>query len=280
MAPGWARARRPLVLVFMVICFLVTLAFKADVDAQAGAYATGVLTVITTASIAVMLSARHKRKRRSFIYFSIVALIFIYTTVVTIIADPEGLQIALLFIAAIVVVSLLSRSLRSTELRASSVTFDATALRFLEACDHNGDLRIIANHPDERTSREYLVKEREEREASNIPSGAPVLFLEVTVKDASEFASSIRVIGQEVGHFKVLRVVGTSIPNAIAAVLLAIRDNTGCRPHVYFGWTEGNPLKYLARFIFFGEGVIAPLTHEILRKAEPNPKRRPAIHVG
>ena len=280
MAPGWARARRPLVLVFMVICFLVTLAFQADVDAQAGAYATGVLTVITTASIAVMLSARHRHRPRAFIYFSIVVLIFVYTTVVTIISDPEGLQIALLFIAAIVVVSLLSRTLRSTELRASSVTFDATARRFLEACDHHGDLRIIANHPDERTSREYLVKEREEREASNIPAGAPVLFLEVTVRDASEFAPSIRVIGQEIGNFKILRAVGASIPNTIAAVLLAIQQESGCRPHVYFGWTEGNPLKFLARFIFFGEGDIAPVTHEVMRKAEPDPKKRPAIHVG
>jgi hypothetical protein len=280
MAPGWARAHRPLVLVFMVICFLVTLAFQADVDAQAGAYATGVLAVITSACIAVTLAARSKRQKRAFKYFGLVSLLFIYTIVVTIVEDPSGLQIALLFIVTIVVVSLLSRSLRSTELRASSVTFDDAALQFFEACEENGELRIIANHPDDRTSREYLLKEREEREASNIPVGAPVLFLEVTVTDASEFAPSIQVAGQQVGQFKVLRAVGASIPNTIAAVLLAIRDETGCRPHVYFGWTEGNPLKYLARFIFFGEGDIAPVTHEVLRKAEPDPKRRPAIHVG
>ena len=112
----------------MVICFLVTLAFRADVDAQAGAYATGVLTVITSASVAVALAARRKRQRRPILYFGVVSLIFIYTTVVTIIGDPVGLGIALLFIATIVVVSLVSRSLRSTELRASSVTFDDTAM--------------------------------------------------------------------------------------------------------------------------------------------------------
>jgi hypothetical protein len=43
-----------------------------------------------------------------------------------------------------------------------------------------------------------------------------------------------------------LRAWGASIPNTIAAVLLKIRDQTGKVPHVYFGWTEGNPLKYLA----------------------------------
>ena len=65
-----------------------------------------------------------------------------------------------------------------------------------------------------------------------------------------------------------------------SSCLLAIRDQTGQRPHAYFGWTEGNPLKYLGRFIFFGEGDIAPVTREILRQTDPNPQSRPAIHVG
>ena len=280
MAPSWARASRPLVLVFTSVCAIVTIAFKADVDAQAGAYATGVLAVITSAAVAVTLASRRLGKKRSAIAFGLVALLFIYTLAVTIIADPEGLQIALIFIGAIVVVSLISRTLRSTELRAATVEFDDLALRFLTEAAATGELRIIANHPDDRTPREYLLKEREEREASNIPVGDPVLFLEVTVADASEFAPVIRVLGQSIEGYRILRAVGSSVPNTIAAVLLGIRDRTGCRPHVYFGWTEGNPLKYLARFILFGEGDIAPVTHEVLRRAEPDPERRPAIHVG
>ncbi len=280
MAPDWARATRPLVLVFTLVCFAVTLAFRAEVTAQAGAYATGVLAVITSATIAVTLSARRRRQRRAMVGFGLVALIFVYTTVVTVIEQPEGLLIAAVFVGAIIVVSLLSRVWRSTELRATEIVFDETAQRFIDEAARHGPIRVIANHPDERDSREYLVKEREQREDNHIPPGGQVLFLEVTVRDASEFAPTLRVAGEEIGGFRVLRAESASVPNAIAAILLHIRDHTGQRPHAYFGWTEGNPLRYLARYILFGEGDIAPVTREILRQEEPNPEWRPAIHVG
>jgi hypothetical protein len=280
MAPAWAQAVRPLTLIFTLICFTVTVAFRADVNAQAGAYATGVLALITSATIAVTLSARRRGRRTAALGFGVVSLIFIYTTAVNIIERPEGLKIAALFIAAIVVTSLISRVWRSTELRATEIELDTAARRFIEEAARRGDIRIIANHPDDRTSREYLLKEREERDHSHIPDEDAVLFLEVTISDASDFAHSLCVRGVEVEGHRVLRVLSPSIPNGIAAFLLHVRDMTGLLPHIYFGWTEGNPLKYLVRFVLFGEGDIAPVTHEVLRKAEPDARRRPAIHVG
>jgi len=206
--------------------------------------------------------------------------VFVYTTAVNIVERPDGMRIAIIFIVAIVGASLVSRIFRSTELRVSEVVLDATAERLLTDAAASGSLRIIANHPDERNAREYLMKLREQREDHHIPGGSPVLFLEVTIADASEFAPTLEVRGEEIGEYHVLTARASSVPNAIAAFALYARDRVGVIPHVYFGWTEGNPIKYLARFILFGEGDIAPVTHEILRKAEPDPERRPAIHVG
>ena len=107
-----------------------------------------------------------------------------------------------------------------------------------------------------------------------------VLFLEVRPGDVSEFSGRLHVEGVEIGPHRVLRCVSSAIPNAIAALLLYIRDETGRIPHAYFGWTEGNPIVYLMKFLALGEGDTAPVTREVLRQNESNPLRRPRIHVG
>ena len=86
--------------------------------------------------------------------------------------------------------------------------------------------------------------------------------------------------GVDVDGYKILRTAAPAVPNAIAAFLLYLRDRSGKIPHVYFGWSEGNPIMYLARYILFGEGDTAPVTREILRQAEPDPELRPSVHVG
>jgi hypothetical protein len=267
------------VLVYTVIAFAVTIIFKANVEAQGGAYATGVLVLITSAAFAVTLSAHRQRSKGGTIAFAIITLLFVYTTIVNIIERPEGIRIAGFFIGTIIVSSLVSRVWRSTELRVERIEIDETASRFI-AQESQGKIRLIANRRNTGSAREYCLKEQEVREDHHIPPTDPILFLEIKVSDASEFAGIIRVKGEEVDSYRILRAESAAVPNAIAAILLHIRDETGKIPHAYFGWAEGNPIQYLLRFILFGEGDIAVVTREVLRKAERNPERRPAIHVG
>lgn len=151
MAPEWTRAVRPLVLVFVSIAFAVTIIFRADVEAQGGAYATGVLVLMSSAAVAVTLSARRRGRRWPARLFALITLVFIYTTVVNVMERPDGIRIASFFIAAIVVTSLVSRASRATELRAGGVRLDRTARRLVDEAA-SGDIRIIANEPTSETS--------------------------------------------------------------------------------------------------------------------------------
>jgi hypothetical protein len=259
MAPEWARAVRPLTLVLTFICFAVTILFTADVDAQSGAYATGVLALIFSAAIAVAISKWRGGWRR-LIYLTI-AVVFGYTTILNIAEQPEGIKIASSFIVFIIVVSFISRALRSTELRVERVELNDLARQFIEEAKM-GTIRIIANRPDRGDVDEYRLKEKEERWNNHIPAHDPVLFFEVRPGDVSDFSGVLRVRGVRIGQYRVLRTRSPAVPNAIAAFLLHARDMTGQIPHVYFGWTEGNPIWYVLKFIFFGEGDTAPVTHK------------------
>lgn len=278
MAPEWAKAMRPMVLVFTGITFIVTIIFNADVEAQGGAYATGVLVLMTSASLAVTLHAY--RTARRWHGYALIMLVFVYTTVTNIIERPEGIRIASAFIVTIVLTSLISRVMRSTELRVHGVMTDEAAAAFIDQAAAAGQVRIIANRPDQGTISEYANKLREARESHGLRSWDPVLLLEVRTTDASDFTDVLEVDGVEVGPYRVLRCASPAIPNAIAALLIHIRDRTGKVPHAYFGWTEGNPLVYLLKFLALGEGDTAPVTREVLRQVEANPDRRPRIHVG
>ena len=278
MAPNWAQATRPLVLVFTGICFAVTIIFKANVEAQGGAYATGVLVLMTSAAIAVTISAWRKNQRLKWA-FLLISLVFAYTTILNVIERPDGIKIASFFIGAIVLASFISRALRSTEIRIDKIEFDGLAKEFINDLG-DGEIRIVTNRRETGDVEEYRFKEHEKRVDNHIPSGDPIIFYEVELGDASEFKGKLSIHGKEIDGYKILRTQSPAVPNAIAALLLHLRDKTGKIPHVYFGWSEGNPAKYLVRYILFGEGDTAPVTREILRQAESDPERRPNVHVG
>jgi hypothetical protein len=280
MAPEWARAVRPLVLVFTGIAFVVTVIFRADVDKQGGAYATGVLVLILSAAFAATLAVRRRGRRRLTWAFGAITVVFGYTTIANIIERPEGVQIGVVFIAAIMLASLVSRARRAFELRVWHVRCDPMAERLFRQSTDGDEVHVLANEPDARDESEYRDKEASLRQAHHIPAATPVLFLEVTLADSSEFAADLDVVGERRYGYRILKVRSPAVANSVAAVLLHIRDATGKRPHVYFNWTEGNPLAHLVKFLVFGVGEVAPVTREVLRRAEPDPARRPAVHVA
>ncbi|GHJ47999.1 amino acid transporter [Catellatospora sp. TT07R-123] len=281
MAPEWGRAVRPVVLVYTAVCIGVTLAFGADVEAQAGAYATGILAMMVSGSVAVTISAWRYRRKAAATGFGVLTLILVYALIENIREKPDGIAISAAFIGAIVIISLISRASRTTELRVDRIEFDTAARVFVtDSLAHDGALNLIANRRQEGDPAEYAAKEREQRGMNPVPGRADVIFLEIDVVDPSAFSDVLRVEGVQVGGHRILRASAPAAPNAIAAILLALRDTTGVRPHCYFEWSEGAPVTHLLRYLILGRGDTPPVVREILRQAEPDPTRRPGIHVG
>ncbi|MET8352347.1 MULTISPECIES: amino acid transporter [unclassified Micromonospora] len=280
MAPTWARAVRPLVLVFTGVAFLITVAFGASVDAQGGAYATGVLVLITSAATAVTLAARRRRQRGRTVAFGIIAIAFVYTTAANVVERPDGVKIAACFIGGMIVVSLLSRLFRAFELRVDRVELDAEATRLIDECSGRR-VRLIAHEPATRDRAEYRDKLAQTVADNDFPADSAVIFVEVTVTDPSDFETELLIRGSvEHDRYPVLSLASSAVPSAVAALLLDIRDRAGRCPHIYFEWTEGNPGGNLLRYLAFGHGEIAPVTREILRRQEPDPRRRPHVHAS
>jgi hypothetical protein len=276
MAPEWAQASRPLVLVFMTVATVVTLGFHADVDAQGGAYATGVLVLITSAACAVTISLW---KTRMWWVYLFVTLIFVYTTSLNIWERPEGLKISSFFIATIIGVSLFSRAMRSTELRVDDVLLSSAASKMLSDCKEDV-IRIIPRQPQPETAEDLDQVVALVRSTYGLGSEAVFHFLEVERTDSSEFCQCLDVDARLLGSHKILSARSPVVGNSIAALLIHLESTTGRVPHAYFKWKEGNPVINMLRFVFLGEGDAAPITHEVVRRAIPDVQHRPIIHVS
>ena len=280
MAPEWARAMRPLVLVFTAITFLVTIIFKADVEAQGGAYATGVLVLMTSAALAVTLSRVAAAAR--------LAALSAHHAGVRLhdhhqhhraagrhqdrrdLHRDDHRHVAGLARAALDRAADPGRRCSTKPRR-----------MFIDRPRPPGRSAIIANRPDDGDVAEYAAKLREARDTHQLQAvGAGAVPRSRGRATRRSSATCSKCTGVEVGPYRVLRCKSPAVPNAIAGLLLHIRDRTGKVPHAYFGWTEGNPIAYLLKFLAFGEGDTAPVTREVLRQTEPDPDRRPRIHVG
>jgi hypothetical protein len=275
MAPEWARASRPLVLVFVSVAFMVTRLFHANVDAQGGAYATGVLVLITSAAFAVTIAAGTWLARAA---LGLVCLIFIYTTLVNIYERPEGLKISCIFIFTMTFTSLVSRTFRSTELRITGVNLDPQAQAFATESARKTIHLIAWKRGNSGQDREQAKAEL--RQNYGLSPDSFIYFVEIERGETSDFTEFLQVYGLRDGSNQIFHARSAAVANSIAALLIYLKQGTECIPHVYFHWTDVNPVINGMRYVFLGEGDTAPLTHEVLRRAIKDPAKRPVVHVS
>ena len=283
MAPEWSRATRPLVLLFTVINLGVTYIFKASVDAQSAAYATGVLVLMTSAGVASVIDLWHRRagRRRIFRFawgFAFITVVFAYTTVANVIEKPDGIKIAAFFIATIIVTSLASRIARSRELRFAGFQIADAESRFMWDTIRHLELTILVPHrPGRRT---LASKEQQIRREHRIPRDLMIVFVEVVLADASEFMNEpVLKIEEEEGRF-IMRITGAaSISHTLAAVALEMAK-VGRPPEIHFGWTDESPVSGTLGFLLFGEGNVPWMVRDLIRRAEPDDAKRPLIIIA
>jgi hypothetical protein len=282
MAPEWAAAIRPLVLLFTAINLLVTWVFKASVSAQGGAYATGVLVLMSSACIATVIQRFRERQGRwagrlPWGYLLITG-VFLYTTAAIIIEKPDGLKIASCFIAAILVSSLISRVWRVKELRFKGFRFKDAESRFLWDSLKDAEFPVLVPHrPGQRVLAE---KERIIRRDHRLTPEVPIVFVEVDLGDASDFYQEpLLEVTQEQGRILLKVSHAASVSHVLTAISLEL-SKVGKPPEIHFGWSDEGALSASLGFLLFGQGNVPQKVRELLQTAEPNPERRPRVIVG
>jgi hypothetical protein len=282
MAPRWAEAIRPLAILLTAISLIVTIIFNASVEAQGEAYATGVMVLMSSAAVAVVIDKweRSKLAGRGKIPWSYVAamLIFLYTTIAIVIEKPDGIRIAGAFILAVIIGSAVSRVMRSTELRFDRFEFADNESHILWDTLKYLDFPVLVPHRPGRHTIEQ--KEQSIRKAHRLGPETPIVFVETNLGDTSEFTQSPRIAVVREDDCFIIRLTNcVSVAHTIALVALELAKS-GQPPEIHFGWSERSPLTASLDFVMFGEGNVPWMVRELIRRAEPDSKRRPRIIVG
>jgi hypothetical protein len=210
--------------------------------------------------------------------FALAALFFLVTGALTTFLNRSGLAIALAFVLVTLATAFFSRWLRSTELRFAGFTFadERSEARWKEMCSL--DFQVLVPHRPGLVSLE--VKEHEIRRVHRLGADVPIIIVEVDKGDPSDFmhAPALRIVEEE-GR-EIVRISHcASVAHVLAAIGLAFSD-VGTPPEIHFGWSEENPLAANLNFLLLGEGNVPWLVNSLLRKAQPDPARRPRVVIG
>jgi hypothetical protein len=245
------------VLVLLGINIAVTVVFRADVDAQSGAYATGVLVLILSAAFAATLALWREARRRLSLYCGLVTIVFLYTLAENCRERPDGLVIGGLFILFVLTVSGVSRFLRATEMRVSEVTLAGAESEELqhEIIGKRVDLVPIRNN-----SHKARARKRDEIRRHYQTEG-PFAFVHVELLDnRSEFISPLSVSIRREGRDYVVEVrQAIAIANTIAYLSELIDPR-----RIFLGLTRQNLMQQALRYLLLGEGETGLMVYVIL----------------
>lgn len=259
MAPLWAALSRPLVLVLLAINIVVTLIFRADVDAQSGAYATGVLVLIFSAAVAATLALWRERRRALSLYCGVISAVFLYTLLDNCIERPDGLIIGSCFILLVLIVSGVSRYQRATELRVTGLTLADEETEKLQAAITGKKVHLVPVRTNSDEARQS--KKREVIRYYQVRS--PIAFIHVNLLDnRSEFLAPLEVEIRRAGEDFVVEVFGAAaIANTIAYISEKIDPIS-----IFIGLTRQNLMQQAFRYVLFGEGETGLMVYTILLK--------------
>lgn len=283
MEQTWSLRIGALLLLFTGIKLVVTFYFHADLDAQRNAYATAVLALITAAAAAC---AAHRWQSRTAVpgwrrvpwLFAGIAVGFGVATVATVIGQPGGARITSYFVLAILATSMISRGLRSTELRFEGFDFVNDTSKFLWESLRVMDFPVLVPH---RPGHGGLAEsEAAIRARHRLPPDMPVVFVEVTLGDPSGFYHRpLLEVTQEEGRFVIRIERCTSIAHVLAEVALDLSKES-IPPELHFGWSRESPLTANLHFVLFGHGNVPWMVQYLLTGAEKDERRRPRVFIG
>jgi hypothetical protein len=257
MAPRWAALSRPLVLLLFAIDVVITLVFGASVEAQSGAYATGVLVLILSAAFAATLALWRERRWVLATYTGIVCVVFAYTLVDNCLERPDGLIIGTIFTVLLMLGCAVSRSIRSVEFRIPHGYFDDAESWRLGPEVRGKKVHLVpipsASAEERRRKRALIVRHYNVR--------GPFLFLHVNLLDnRSEFSAPLEIRIRKEGEDYAAEVFGAvAIANTIAYVSEAIDPIS-----VFIGLTRRGLMAQAMRYLMFGEGETGLMVYTIL----------------
>jgi hypothetical protein len=254
---------------------VITLIFGASVEKQGGAYATGVLVLMTSAAVAAALSLWKEKRRGLSIYCWMVTVVFVYTTIANMIERPDGIVIASAFIAFILVVSGVSRYVRSTELRVAGITFTNAESERLWLSIMGKKVNLVPIRSLDRKSRAARYK----KVTTHYNIHGPLAFLHVSQLDnRSEFLSPLEIqVSMDEEAFLIEASQAVAIANAVAYLSETLHPRS-----IFLGLSRQNMMRQSFKYFLLGEGEVGLMVYAILQKywaMTPQDDERPCIFL-